>query len=248
MKPARIIRILVYFIIAVNFFLIGFLISQHTGKAVYDENIEYANITKIIDGDTLDTDIGRVRLLGINTPEKKEKGWEEAKSFLENYNNRQVKLIYFYEDKDKYDRKLRYVFYNNENINKKIIEQGLAHIYYYNNDNYKQELETAEEKARKNKLGIWEKSKNVCADCIMLKELNSVDPGEFVILENICNFNCNLNLWIIKDDASNKKTLNFTILANENYKIDYEGRVWNDAGDSLYLRDKEGFLVIFYRY
>jgi len=54
-----------------------------TGKAVYE--IKTANLTRAIDGDTIETDIGIIRLLGINTPEKKQAYYEEAKEFLKKY-------------------------------------------------------------------------------------------------------------------------------------------------------------------
>ena len=120
--------------------------------------------------------------------------------------------------------------------------------YYYNNDKYKQELETAENNARELKLGIWQKSQDKCSGCISLAKLNEIDPGEYAILENNCNFDCNLNKWHVKDDASYKKILDFSVPANSNYRIDFLGRIWNDAGDSFYLRDNSGLLVVFYRY
>ena len=242
----RTLKILLYFLILTTFILLGFLFSQITGKVVY--KIEKANITRIIDGDTIETNIGKVRLLGINTPEKKEKGWEEAKNFLLQFQGKEIELIRTKEDKDKYNRFLRYVFYSGRMLNEEILAKGLANFYSYNEEEYTKILKKAEEKARKQELEIWEKSQDVCASCIILIELNKIDPGEYVLLENACSFNCNLDAWTIKDDATHIRKLDFEIPAKENKKIDYEGRVWNDAGDSLYLRDSSGFLVLFYRY
>ena len=39
-------------------------------------------IERIIDGDTIESDIGNIRLLGINTPERGEKYYNEARDFL----------------------------------------------------------------------------------------------------------------------------------------------------------------------
>jgi len=63
-------NILLFFLISITFILLGFLFSQFTGKAIYQ--LEKANLTRVIDGDTIDTNLGKIRLLGINTPEKKE--------------------------------------------------------------------------------------------------------------------------------------------------------------------------------
>lgn len=240
-------KILVFILIFFNFILLGFLIKDFKTGQVIQDNYEYANITRIIDGDTIETSQGKVRLLGINTPEKKEYYYGEAKNYLEQYVGKEVKLIYFNEDKDKYGRKLRYVFYN-EFLNEMILTKGYAHYYSYQEDKYSKILINAENKAINNEMGIWEKSKDACSKCIILNELNNKDPGEYIILENKCYFSCNLSGWIIKDDASNKRLLNFILYEKEKIKIDFSGRVWNDAGDSFYLRDSEGKLVIFYRY
>lgn len=152
------------------------------------------------------------------------------------------------ENKDKYDRLLRYIFCQNRLLNEEILKQGLAHFYSYQEDKYTATLKNAEEKAQEIGLGIWEKSENNCSSCIILVKLNPVDPGEYVLLKNSCNFDCNLNNWFIKDDASNKRILNFSLSSGKEIQLNYSGRVWNDAGDSLYLRDDKGFLVLFYRY
>lgn len=240
-------RILIYLLILVNLIFIGFFYSEYTGKATW--TIETANITRIIDGDTFETDIGKIRLLGINTPEKKKPGFEEAKEFLSLYLGKEVELICFKECDDIYERKLRYIFYENRNLNEKILSLGLAHYYSYSEDKYTKDLLKAEKQARDKERGIWERSNNKCMSCIKLVELNEIDPGEYIILENKCDFDCDLIGWTIKDDtASHIKTLDFELKANSEFQINYEGRIWNDGGDSLYLRDESGKLVLFYRY
>lgn len=242
----KILKFLIYLLIITNFILIGFLLSEHTGKVVYE--VETANITRVIDGDTLETDLGKVRLLGINTPEKSRFGYEEANSFLSQFEGEEVELVRTKENKDKYGRLLRYVFYNEKLVNEEILKLGLAHLYFYEEDDFTSKLNKAEENARNLQLGIWEKSRNNCSNCIILVELNHVDPGEYVLLKNTCNFECNLNGWTIKDDATHLTKLDFSLQGKEKKKIDYEGRVWNDNGDTLYLRDNKGLLVLWQRY
>ena len=247
----RLIRLLVFLLILNTFILAGFLLSQETGNVVLESRIDYANITNIVDGDTIDVFINnitrRVRLLGINTPEKGERGFEEATNFLKQFENKTIVLERTIEDKDKYERLLRYIIYKNRLLNEEILKKGLAHFYSYNKDKYDNNLLEAEEWARNNELGIWEKSKDMCSNCINLFELEEIEP-EFIVLENKCNFECNLSSWIVKDDASFKLKLNFSILTSSQYQIDILGRVFNDAGDSFYLRDEKGLLVEFYRY
>jgi len=240
------INILLFFLIVTTFILLGFLFSQFSGKVTYEQ--EKANLTRVIDGDTIETSIGKIRLLGINTPEKKELGYEQAKLFLEQFQGKEITLERTNENKDRYGRLLRYLFYNNQLINEEILSSGLAHLYVYEEDSYTSRLKKAENQARNKELGIWEKSKNNCSSCIILVEINEKDPGEYVLLKNNCDFTCNLQDWTIKDEATNTKKLDFSILGKEEKRIDYEGRVWNDAGDTLYLRDNKGLLVLFYRY
>lgn len=50
--------------IVIVFFLFAYFLYGLTGQVVLER--EKANLTRAIDGDTADTSLGRVRLLGIN--------------------------------------------------------------------------------------------------------------------------------------------------------------------------------------
>jgi len=231
-------KILLYFLIILSLVLIGYQITI-TGQAIRTEKI---TMLKVIDGDTIDTTIGKIRLLGINTPEKKQKGYEEALVFLKQYEGKEIIIERGRENKDKYKRLLRYVFYNKEMINERILRQGLANLYYYKEDKYTKKLKQAEEKARTNEIGIWKKSKNAsCISFVSLfyKEKKGCKNNEQLVIEN----NCNIMNITLKDDANNifkkqlqtgKNAFNFSCIFNNDY-------------DSLYLTDSEGMLM-FYRY
>ncbi len=249
----KLLNILIFLLIFNSLILTGFLVSNYTGKAVVN-NLQYGNLTHVVDGDTIDVFIfsenitRRVRLLGINTPEKNKPFYQEAKNYLRQYENLTIELEMTLEDKDKYNRMLRYVFYQSTFINEDILSKGLANLYIYQEDKYTSRLEQAEAQARAQGLGIWQKSQDTCSSCIILQELNPVDPGEYVILKNTCSFTCDLKGWQIKDTANHFTNLDFSLQANQEKKIDFEGKIWNDAGDNFFLRDKSGLLVIFYRY
>jgi len=139
---------------------------------------------------------------------------------------------------DKYGRILAYIFLKNKNINKEILQQGLATLYYYEHDSHYEELEKAEEFARLNQKGLWEKSKNeMCLEIIEFDYIS--EGGEKLVLKN----HCNPMEVIIKDDATHiyRETLPKGIWEKSFNKI------WNDAGDTLYVSDEEG-LLIFHRY
>ncbi|MCU0652880.1 MAG: thermonuclease family protein [Candidatus Pacebacteria bacterium] len=115
-----------------------------------------AVVTKIIDGDTLIVSGGdHVRLLGVDSDEKGYPCFDAARLRLEELVlSKTVRLEPDAQDKDQYGRLLRYVFYNGENINEKIVAEGLAVARFYpENQKHKNEIVSAEAEAIKNKTG-----------------------------------------------------------------------------------------------
>ena len=115
-------------------------------------------VTKVIDGDTIVVEGGdRIRLLDIDTPEKGEKCYKEAKGRLaELVDGKKIKIQRRGEDKDRYDRLLRYVFYNDNNVNILLVKEGLANLYFYDkNTPYMKELLEAELHAKEDALCVW---------------------------------------------------------------------------------------------
>ena len=73
----------------------------------------------VCDGET-------IRLLGIDTPEKGEEYYQEAKDYLLIVEGKDVNILRDWDDLGKYYRKLRYIFYENRLINVEIVEKGLG--------------------------------------------------------------------------------------------------------------------------
>jgi micrococcal nuclease len=244
---------LIFLLVAVNY--------NFTDDAIkkFLDDSETVHVERIIDGDTVVVSNNtHVRLLGINTPEKKEFYHDEAMNFLsELISNKTVELEYGKDKTDKYGRTLAYIILDGKNINLEIIRNGFANYYIYDKDKYTNDLENAWTECIANGKNLCEKSKDKCADCIELKEL---DVGnQEVILGNKCNFDCSLEGWNIKDEG--RKNFFFpkqTLEKNKEAKIivgnetnsdeilywnngDY---VWTATGDTLFLRDEEGKLVL----
>jgi endonuclease YncB( thermonuclease family) len=233
-------NLLVFLLIFNTFIMLGFIASQFTGKVVLERIT--VNLTRAVDGDTIDaSDIGRVRLLGINTPEKKQPYYQEAKDYLKSYEGNLVQLELH--GKDKYQRTLAYLFYENKLINAEILKQGLANLYVYEKDDYYPKLEKAEQAAREQGTGLWKKSDNF--GCIDLVKLKYQEDGkrctnrELLVLENKC---ITLSV-IIKDSANHIEQVKIPQgIFTKNYSC-----VWNDDGDTLTVRDETG-LLLYYSY
>lgn len=116
-----------------------------------------AKVIYVIDGDTFKTVSGdKVRLIGIDAPEKGECYYEEAKEALKRFiDNKQVTLKKDKSETDKYGRLLRYV-YTDIFVNQKMVEGGFAKAKNYPPDNtFKGLLESAQLQAKLHKKGLW---------------------------------------------------------------------------------------------
>lgn len=153
------------------FVLLFFLVSS----CIYSQN----TVIKVYDGDTFQIETGeKVRLLGIDTPEK----WESSK--LDKDSERTFKdkeaikklgqLASEYaealllnktvilkadstnSDKDRYGRLLRYAYLEDGSLfNLKIIQDGYAYAYTKYPVIYIEEFLKAQTEARENNRGLW---------------------------------------------------------------------------------------------
>ncbi len=97
-------------------------------------------VDKVVDGDTVDVrGVGRVRVLGIDTPERGECGFGPASSYLKTLVlGRTVALVSpeGSDDEDRYGRKLRYLDVNGTDAGLAEIMAGLARARYDSRDGY----------------------------------------------------------------------------------------------------------------
>jgi micrococcal nuclease len=240
--------------------LIGLNSEQNNSNS--DNSLVF--VSRVIDGDTIELSSGnKVRLLGINTPEKNEVYYDEAKKkAVDLMQKKTCELIFGKERTDKYGRLLAFIECDEVNVNLQIVREGLATVYLSGQgDLFFNELNSEQEFARNNELGLWEKSEWKGSKCLELVELNEFD--EFVKFKNSCVEGIELIGVSVKDAGRNKYVFEeFELSSNETITLhsgigvnsrnefywNSNSNIWNNDFDSLFVRDSEGKLVLFYEY
>ena len=130
-----------------------------TGNVVRVDKEELVFVSKVIDGDTIVADGEHIRLLGIDADERGYDCYKEAKLELEKWIlDKEVGLEKDKTDKDQYGRLLRYVILDGDNINIKLVSEGLAVARFYRDRKYEVEILAAEKGARMAGIGCkWSK-------------------------------------------------------------------------------------------
>ena len=121
--------------------------------------VSFADVLKVVDGDTIILNGEKIRFAGIDTPELKQKcikndqkvlcGVLAKKLLLEKIDNKTPECIR--EGKDIYKRTLAECFINGESLSVFLVRNGYAFAYRKYSDKFIKE----EEFAKKNKNGLW---------------------------------------------------------------------------------------------
>ena len=138
----------IYILIFISIFLTNFI----SAKTIIGK-------PRIIDGDTIHIKNNKIRLHGIDAPEKKQictidlRDWycgkQSIKELEKLINNQELDCMT--NDVDIYNRYVAICFVNNTNINQWMVKNGWAIAYRYYSIDYINE----EKFARENNLGIW---------------------------------------------------------------------------------------------
>jgi len=217
-----------------------------------------AFVERVIDGDTLLTREGEnIRLLGINAPEKGQYFYEEAKQALQLLvENKTVELEIDVTNRDKYGRSLRYLFVDNTFVNLWMIENGYAHTYRdSSNTRYKQKLDAVEENAKERQVGIWKLSN--FSKCFFISDFK-FKGSEHITFQSTCGY-INISGWYVEDEANTvyrfptmevERITLHTGYGDDNSTDLFWNHisVWNDEGDTVFLRDDYSLLVLSYTY
>ena len=150
--------------------LICFIVFLFTYNDVRSEQIkEISGYAIIIDGDTIKINSKRIRLHGIDAPEKKQKckksyliignfsftknylcGQVSTNKLIKKINNQIIKCKII--DVDRYSRFIGECYKKNENLNSWLVSNGYAVAYR----KYSKKYISEEINAKNDKLGIWQ--------------------------------------------------------------------------------------------
>lgn len=116
-----------------------------------------AKVVKVSDGDTIMILQGKqqikVRLYGIDAPEKKQPYGEKSRKFLANLIAGQIVEVKE-KGKDKYKRVLGIVYHNEQDINAQMVSNGYAWAF----EKYSKRYMSQQSRAKFLKLGLWQQS------------------------------------------------------------------------------------------
>lgn len=227
---------------------------------------EWVAVAQVLDGDTVELDDGRrARYLGINTPERNQPFFEEAKEanrlLVE---GKAAWMVLDSQPIDQYGRILTYLWVQGQFVNVELVRQGYANTYTEPpNVRFSKEILAAEQEARQAEVGLWAPA-NIP---VKIQEINHDAPGpdhenpngEWVDLVNDGSETVDLAGFTLKDEANHIFTFPAVSLEPGQVLRLYSGRgrdtddvlywgqsgdsVWNNDGDTAFLRDPQGRLV-----
>ncbi len=248
----------------------AFILVLLWGIPVLAAQAETVSIIRVIDGDTCILENGEpVRYYGINAPEKGDPQFNQATQV----NNKlvagkKVRLEPQNPSRDKDDRLLAYVFVDEIFVNEELLRLGYAHIRRPLAAEYRDRLLRAQQAAREEGLGIWAKAAEqnvVIAEVHADAEGNDWDNlcDEYIVIQNREDISIDLTGWIVYDEAHHRYlfpnfilearatvTLRTCLGKNSQSELFWGSRspIWNNEGDTIFIRDSQGQLVLSYIY
>ena len=166
-------------ILLIGFFIVQKFTDSDKDSDKNEKSGNYITVIRVVDGDTFELENKeRVRLLGIDTPEKYESKKLEKDATTSGMDKKTVKKLgqmasdYVKkfvegkrvrlerdptnEDKDRYGRLLRYVYLEDGTcVNAKIIQDGYAQVYESFPITKMDEFRKLQREARENNRGLW---------------------------------------------------------------------------------------------
>ncbi len=230
------------------------------------------SVVHVDDGDSIIVELDgreeRVRLLGINAPERDECLGADSRRALEDLVGEVVALGLEAEQRDQFDRILAHVFTEDTYVNLAQVQAGLA-IVISGDNAFVEELDRAQEAAETAAAGLW--SPEVCGGGpipdIRITRLDENPPGpdedaldlEIVEITNRSDEDVDLSRFVLRDESTANRFIfpNGTVLgAGDSLEVSAgcdprgdalawcaDGPIWNNGGDTALLLDPAGRIV-----
>lgn len=247
-------------------------IAPQTSQSVQGAQTETNSnqvVERVIDGDTVElADKQKIRLIGINAPERSQPFFDESKKKLEELVlGKEITIKTDVTTTDTYGRTLGYLYIGDLFVNYEMIKSGVAVTETIQpNSSHADEFIATQSEARKNCVGIWA---GLCSpgesSCVQIGTINKDGASkndEWVEIVNTCASEQLLEGYLIKDSsASNAYTFGKTAIKSKGkLKVhsgcgvnsltdvywkcpEQQSYVWNNSSDRAYLYDSRGTLV-----
>lgn len=237
---------------------------------------EVVVVTEIVDGDTMhvrreDGGVDPLRLIGINSPESNECFAAEATRALAVLApvGTEVAVTIDVNERDDFDRLLRYVWVGGFSVNEELVRRGAAISRRYPPDTaLADRFEQAQNEARDQQLGVW--APDACGPAsggrLRTIEVNYDAPGddsknlneEWIRIANRGDGPVDLTGWTVKDESATHRfsfPAGFVLAAGEIVTIRTGcgeafgtelfwcatgSAVWNNDGDTVSILDPHG--------
>jgi micrococcal nuclease len=255
------------FVLLLSLALVGCTQPRTEGPPVDGEPVV---VRYVVDGDTVELEDGRtVRYIGINAPERHQPYYKEATDA----NRRLVegetaRMVLDAQQTDRFGRTLAYLWVGERFVNPELVRLGHATAYTEPpNVRYSAEIVAAEQRARNAQAGLWESADVPVRIRTIVYDAPGPDDqnpnGEWVELVIDGSQPVDLGGFTVKDEANHIYVFPVVRL-NPGQRLRLhsgpggddaslywglvDDAVWNNGGDTAYLRDPQGRLVDVYEY
>ncbi len=229
-----------------------------------------ATVTAVLDGDTIELADGTViRYFGVNTPERGQRFYEDAKQYNAHLVlGKVVRLERAGQEQDTYRRRLAYVYVGDVLVNARLIAEGWAHLFVLTSLAPYQQWLQLQKDAQARRKGMWRaggvpgplKITAVHADAEGDDRRNL--NGEYVRICNVSTDRVELTGFSIQDAEGHRYVFPGGLLApgytallltgrgadtlRRGQRLFYWGSaqpIWNNHGDTAFLFDPQGNLI-----
>ena len=230
-----------------------------------------AKVIDVIDGDTVIIANGeKVRYLGIDTPERGEPFYQESSQANRRLvEGKTIRLESGYRERDSYNRILAYVWVGDTLVNAELVQRGYARVRGPLDDKYRKIFLKYQREALRDRKGLWKKGAGSSPVQIHQAHINARRDDrknlndEYIVFRNTGSEPVSLTGWAIMDEYRHRylfpkftlppgKTV--TLFTGTGKNTDEhlfwgsERPIWNNSGDTVFLYNDEGKLVLMHMY